>query len=63
MKKFKKALFAICLSAMVLCGCSSSGVTNSSEATKENPMVLTLSHGLSESHYCTYCNDRICTRG
>lgn len=50
MKKLKKALFAICLSAMVLCGCSSSSVTNSSEATKENPMVLTLSHGLSESH-------------
>ena len=31
------------------CG-ANSGVSNSAEATAENPMVLTLAHGLSETH-------------
>lgn len=42
----------ICLSLFMalLSGCSNSSVTQSSQATPENPMVLSLAHGLSESH-------------
>lgn len=33
-----------------LTGCGTNSASNSKEATAENPMVLTLAHGLSESH-------------
>lgn len=33
-----------------LTGCANTGAKSSAEATAENPMVLTLAHGLSESH-------------
>ena len=38
------------LSAGLLAGCGAKSVSGSEEATAENPMVLTLSHGLSETH-------------
>lgn len=40
----------ICVSAALLTGCNNKGVSNSKDATAENPMVLTLAHGLSETH-------------
>lgn len=36
--------------ALSLCSCGGQSATNSKEATPENPMVLTLAHGLSETH-------------
>ncbi|MGN0371827.1 MAG: TRAP transporter substrate-binding protein [Enterocloster sp.] len=50
MKKIAAIIVALGLSAAALCGCSQSGVSKSAEATAENPMVLTLAHGLSETH-------------
>ena len=50
MKKFAAIAAAFGLSALALSGCSSSGAATSAQATAENPMVLTLAHGLSESH-------------
>ena len=38
------------LALFSLTGCAQSGVKTSAEATPENPMVLTLAHGLSETH-------------
>ena len=35
----------------------------SAEASAENPMVLTLAHGLAGNPYGTYCDDRICRQG
>lgn len=50
MKKF--AAIALAASMVLgLSGCGSSGSAQTSDtATAENPMVLTLAHGLSESH-------------
>ena len=53
----KKNIALILAAALVLptviaaggCG-ANSGVSSSAEATAENPMVLTLAHGLSETH-------------
>ena len=50
MKKFAAIAAAFGLSALALSGCASSGAATSAHATAENPMVLTLAHGLSESH-------------
>lgn len=50
MKKIASILIALCLAATALTGCSQSGVNKSAEATAENPMILTLAHGLSETH-------------
>ena len=50
MRKFAAITMALCLSASVLSGCANTGAATSAEATAENPMVLTLAHGLSESH-------------
>ena len=50
MKKFAAIAAAFGLSALALSGCASSGAATSAQATAENPMVLTLAHGLSESH-------------
>ena len=41
---------ALSLAVLVLTGCAQSGAKTSTEATAENPMVLTLAHGLSETH-------------
>ena len=41
---------AVGLALFSLTGCAQSGVKTSAEATPENPMVLTLAHGLSETH-------------
>ena len=49
MKKFAAIAAAFGLSALALSGCASSGAATSAQATAENPMVLTLAHGLSES--------------
>ena len=41
---------ALSLAVLGLTGCAQSGAKTSTEATAENPMVLTLAHGLSETH-------------
>ena len=50
MKKAISMLLVMGLSAGLLAGCGAKSVSGSEEATAENPMVLTLSHGLSETH-------------
>ena len=50
MKKATSMLLVMGLSAGLLAGCGAKSVSGSEEATAENPMVLTLSHGLSETH-------------
>lgn len=51
MKKFAAAMAAaLSLAVLGLTGCAQSGAKTSTEATAENPMVLTLAHGLSETH-------------
>lgn len=50
MRKFAAITMALCLSASVLSGCANTGAATSAEATAETPMVLTLAHGLSETH-------------
>lgn len=50
MKKFTAMALALSLAVLGLSGCGQSGVKTSVEATPENPMILTLSHGLSETH-------------
>ena len=51
MKKFAAAMAAaLGLAVLGLTGCAQSGAKTSTEATAENPMVLTLAHGLSETH-------------
>lgn len=50
LKKFTAMAAALCLAATGLTGCAQSGSTTSAEATAENPLVLTLAHGLSETH-------------
>lgn len=50
MRKIAAIMLALGLAAVSITGCSSSGVKTSAEATAENPMVLTLAHGLSETH-------------
>ena len=47
MKKAISMLLVMGLSAGLLAGCGAKSVSGSEEATAENPMVLTLSHGLS----------------
>ena len=50
MKKFAAIALAATL-VLGLAGCGSSGSAQTSDtATAENPLVLTLAHGLSESH-------------
>ena len=50
MKKLAAIAAAFGLSALALSGCASTGASTSAQATAENPMVLTLAHGLSETH-------------
>ena len=50
MKKIASILLALGLAAAGITGCANSGAGSSAEATAENPMVLTLAHGLSETH-------------
>ena len=50
MKKIVPVILALGLTVMGITGCVSSGAGSSAEATAENPMVLTLAHGLSETH-------------
>lgn len=50
MRKIAAILLALGLAAASITGCSSTGAKKSAEATAENPMVLTLAHGLSETH-------------
>lgn len=50
MRKFAAITMALCLSASILSGCANTGAATSAEAIAENPMVLTLAHGLSETH-------------
>ena len=49
MKKIASML-ALGLTVAMLGGCANAGASRSAEATAENPMVLTLAHGLSETH-------------
>lgn len=50
MRKIAAIVLALALAAASLTGCASTGAKSSAEATAENPMVLTLAHGLSEVH-------------
>ena len=50
MKKIAAIMIALSMAAMSVTGCSQSGAGSSAAATPENPMVLTLAHGLSETH-------------
>lgn len=50
MKKFAALFTAVILAVISLAGCGQSGVSDSEHATAENPLVLTLAHGLSEVH-------------
>ena len=50
MKKFAAVAAALALSVMTMAGCAQSGAGTSKEATPDNPMILTLAHGLSEVH-------------
>lgn len=50
MKKIVPVILALGLTVMGITGCVSGGAGSSAEATAENPMVLTLAHGLSETH-------------
>lgn len=50
MKKVSVLLMTAVLSIAVLAGCGDTASQNSDEATKENPMVITLAHNLSETH-------------
>ncbi len=50
MKKFAAVTLALGLCVSALSGCANTGAATSSAATAENPMVLTLAHGLSETH-------------
>lgn len=47
-KLSKLAIVVAC--AIGLTACGNKGASNSAEATPENPMILTLAHGLSENH-------------
>ena len=49
MKKIASML-AVGLTVAMLGGCANAGASSSAEAPAENPMVLTLAHGLSETH-------------
>ena len=50
MKKLAAIAVLASLSLSMLPGCGNESAASSKEATAENPMVLTLSHGLSETH-------------
>lgn len=50
MKKYAALFTAVILAVISLAGCGQSGVSDSEHATAENPLVLTLAHGLSEVH-------------
>ena len=49
-KKSWMQLLCAAVAACCLASCGGSGATDSQSATKDNPLVLTLSHGLSETH-------------
>lgn len=51
MKKLTAIMLVLVMTAMCLTGCTqTTGAQTSAEATAENPMILTLAHGLSEVH-------------
>lgn len=50
MKRIAAILTAFAMSAAALTGCGAGGASDSASATAENPLVLTLSHSLSETH-------------
>lgn len=49
-KKCLSLMLALVLCAGLMAGCASTGASSSDTATADNPLVLTLAHGLSESH-------------
>ena len=50
MKKLAAISAALVIAAAGLSGCASQSAASSAEATRENPMILSLAHGLSETH-------------
>lgn len=51
MKKLTAIMLVLAMTALCLTGCTqTTGAQTSAEATAENPMILTLAHGLSEVH-------------
>lgn len=49
-KKLAAISAALVIAAAGLSGCASQSAASSAEATRENPMILSLAHGLSETH-------------
>lgn len=49
-KKILSLILIVTMALSGLTGCANTGATSSATATKENPLILTLSHGLSETH-------------
>lgn len=58
MKGFLRIAGACMVTALSLVGCANNGVSDSSQATTERPMVLTLAHNLSETHITSKALDR-----
>lgn len=50
MKKLIATILLVVMTMTVLTGCSTETAKDSESATKEHPLVLTMSHGLSETH-------------
>lgn len=50
MKKLIATILLVVMTMTVLTGCSTETAKDSASATKEHPLVLTMSHGLSETH-------------
>lgn len=49
-KKFVALVLAVLLCTCLMAGCGASGAASSDTATADNPLVLTLAHGLAEVH-------------
>ena len=63
-KKFAALAAAAALSLGVMTGCGASGTTaDSTGYSAENPLVLTLAHGLSETPHCPHRHDPVRGRG
>lgn len=56
-KRVLATLMAALLGTTLLSGCNRSTVSNSKDATAENPLVLTLAHNLSETHITSIALD------
>src|SRR5699024_8594992 len=58
MKGTVRIALACAAAALSLTACANNGVSDSSQASSEHPMVLTLAHNLSETHVTSQALDR-----